>query len=449
KLWSGGNATCLAGIGQEIPGRYTSLVNVRPNQYPNIQKNIIEQLVKELLDGGVIQPSSSPYSSPMVLIRKKDRTWRMCIDYRELNKHTIKNMYPIPVIEELLDELHGSCMYLKIDLRSGYHQIRMDPLEVEYLGHLISRNGVDQLTLRKLRQCKPLTKLLKKDAFLWCEEAQRSFEELKSAIINAPVLALSNFKEEFVIETDASGIGVGGYVDAKGIPNCLYKHFLVSEKYSPFSIMQRIPHDFCLFLDPSVFLGLSQAPKSFFVALLMQSGRIESSGRVYVIRGRHNRTRVICAEEVVLDDGENELMMLESDELTCYQEAAAEGTWYQTIQKELESIEKNNTWTLTELPPGHTSIGLKWVFKLKKDSDGQVVKHKVRLVAKGYIQRQDIDFEEVFASIVRLNTVRVILALTANRSCEVHHMDVKSAFLNGELEKEIYISQPEGFEVQG
>ncbi|KAL9274065.1 Retrovirus-related Pol polyprotein from transposon TNT 1-94-like protein, partial [Drosera capensis] len=119
------------------------------------------------------------------------------------------------------------------------------------------------------------------------------------------------------------------------------------------------------------------------------------------------------------------------------------------MQKELESIEKNNTWTLTELPPGHKSIGLKWVFKLKKDSDGRVIKHKARLVAKGYVQRQGIDFEEVFAPVAKLDTVRVILALAANRSWEVHHMDVKSAFLNGELEEEVYVTQREGFEVQG
>ncbi|KAL9266755.1 Copia protein-like protein, partial [Drosera capensis] len=154
-------------------------------------------------------------------------------------------------------------------------------------------------------------------------------------------------------------------------------------------------------------------------------------------------------EEVYLDDGEDELMMLESDEPTCYREAATESAWYQAMQKELESIEKNNTWTLTELPPGHKSIGLKWVFKLKKDSDGRVIKHKARLVAKGYVQRQGIDFEKVFAPVAKLDTVRVILALAANRSWEVHHMDVKSAFLNGELEEEVYVTQPEGFEVQG
>ena len=84
---------------------------------------------------------------------------------------------------------------------------------------------------------------------------------------------------------------------------------------------------------------------------------------------------------------------------------------------------------------------------MKKDSNGKVVKHKARLVAKGYVQRQDIDFEEVFAPIERLDTVRVIIALVANQSWEVHHLDVKPMFLNGELEEEVYVTQLEGFKV--
>ena len=153
-------------------------------------------------------------------------------------------------------------------------------------------------------------------------------------------------------------------------------------------------------------------------------------------------------EEVVGgDEQENEVMMVVSEEPTCYQEAVTEGRWYEAMKNELKSIEKNNTWSLTELPLGYKPIGLKWVFKLKKDPNGEVVKHKARLVAKGYVQRQGIDFEEVFAPVARLNTIRVILALAANQSWEVHHLDVKSAFLNGELEEEVYVTQPEGFEV--
>lgn len=88
---------------------------------------------------------------------------------------------------------------------------------------------------------------------------------------------------------------------------------------------------------------------------------------------------------------------------------------------------------------------MKWVFKLKRDTDGKIVKHKARLVAKGYVQKQGIDFDEVFAPVTRLETVRLLLALAAKNGWEVHHLDVKSAFLNGDLQETVYVSQPEGF----
>jgi len=83
---------------------------------------------------------------------------------------------------------------------------------------------------------------------------------------------------------------------------------------------------------------------------------------------------------------------------------------------------------------------------LKRNAEGEVVKHKARLVAKGYVQKKGIDFKEVFAPVARLDTVRLILTLAANRGWQVHHLDVKTAFLNGDLEEEVYVSQPEGFE---
>lgn len=107
-----------------------SPVNIRPYRYPLKHKDIIEQLVQEMQDKGIIQVSFSPFASPVVLVGKKDGTWRLCVDYRELNKSTVKDKFPIPIIEELLDELSGSRIYSKIDLRSGYHQVRMYPDDV-------------------------------------------------------------------------------------------------------------------------------------------------------------------------------------------------------------------------------------------------------------------------------------------------------------------------------
>ncbi|KAK8945216.1 hypothetical protein KSP39_PZI007881 [Platanthera zijinensis] len=119
------------------------------------------------------------------------------------------------------------------------------------------------------------------------------------------------------------------------------------------------------------------------------------------------------------------------------------------MEEELNSIRDNNTWEITTLPNGQKSIGLKWVFKTKRDPEGNIVKHKARLVAKGYVQRHGVDFDEVFAPVARLETVRLLIALAAEEGWDIHHMDVKSAFLNGDLVEEVYVSQPPGFVIVG
>jgi len=105
-------------------------VNQRPYRYAIHQKNEIDKMVEDLLSSGTVQNSSSPYASPVVLVKKKDGTWRLCVHYRELNGMTVKDRFHIPLIEDLMDELGGAEVFSKIDLRAGYHQVRMSPEDI-------------------------------------------------------------------------------------------------------------------------------------------------------------------------------------------------------------------------------------------------------------------------------------------------------------------------------
>lgn len=143
------------------------------------------------------------------------------------------------------------------------------------------------------------------------------------------------------------------------------------------------------------------------------------------------------------------LCLIGEEEPSNFEEAKLDPAWTRAMEEEISAIQKNKTWELVDLPKGFEPVGLKWVFKLKKDAQGDIIKRKARLVAKGYVQRPGVDFDEVFAPVTRLETVRLLIAVAAYEGWEIHQMDVKSAFLNGELQEEVYVTQPPGFETAG
>ncbi|GJX33296.1 gypsy/ty3 retroelement polyprotein [Tanacetum coccineum] len=237
----------------QIPLKYRDVnVNIRPYMYLPAQKDVIETMVKELLDSGVIRPSHSPFSSLIVMVKKKDgaqvfpkldlRLWYHQIRIKE---------------EDVLDEicvqaiLEKVCIVMRMNtLFSKKSKCVFGTSRVEYLGHVITGEGVETdpskiqamkewpvpINIKQLRGfigligyyrrfikgyaiiSQPLTALLKRNAFQWSSQTQTAFEKLKQAMINSPVLALLNFNKGFVIETDASGVGIGAVLQQQGHP---------------------------------------------------------------------------------------------------------------------------------------------------------------------------------------------------------------------------------------
>jgi Reverse transcriptase (RNA-dependent DNA polymerase) len=138
---------------------------------------------------------------------------------------------------------------------------------------------------------------------------------------------------------------------------------------------------------------------------------------------------------------------IDDDPITFSQAITGENSkfWYDAMIDEMESMASNNVWDLVELPSDAREIGCKWVFKTKRDSLGNIERYKARLVAKGFTQKEGINYTETFSPVSKKDSFRIIMALVAHFDLELHQMDVKTAFLNGELEEEVYMRQPEGF----
>ena len=127
-------------------------------------------------------------------------------------------------------------------------------------------------------------------------------------------------------------------------------------------------------------------------------------------------------------------------------EALENPDWGQAVDDEIRVLKKNGTWKLLDLPKGKQPVGCKWIFTVKYKSDGRVERYKTRLVAKGFTQAYGIDYQETFAHGAKLHTMRVLLSLAVNLDWTLQQLDVKNAFLNGDLENEVYMKIPLLFE---
>ena len=158
----------------------------------------------------------------------------------------------------------------------------------------------------------------------------------------------------------------------------------------------------------------------------------------------------VYSDDAITSDGDLvHFALIAEAEPVGYEEAMKEEKWKKAMIEKLSAIERTKTWELTDLPHNKKSIDLKWVFKLKLNPNGSIDKRKARLVVRGFLQKKGLDYTEVFAPVARIEIIRAVVALANGRKWPMFQMDVKSAFLNGPLEEEVYVSQPPGFENKG
>ena len=135
-------------------------------------------------------------------------------------------------------------------------------------------------------------------------------------------------------------------------------------------------------------------------------------------------------------------------EPTSYKEVVQKKEWVEAMTEEYQSIMKNDVWDIVPKPEGKSVVSSKWIYKIKHTADGSIEKYKAIFVARAFFQKEGIDYEEKFAPVVRYTSIRAMMALASMMKWDLNQMDVKTTFLNGVIEEEVYIEQPQGFVVE-
>jgi hypothetical protein len=211
-----------------------------------------------------------------------------------------------------------------------------------------------------------------------------------------------------------------------------------------------LEEEYLLQEDSGSKIELEEVPDPQTVALSSDDISVPESVQVHTDEPRRSGRIPKLPERYVghIDEGESKVEYNEDDDPKSYQEAIEgpeAGKWREAMNSEIQSMYTNQVWNLEDLPEGIVPIGCKWIFKRKIGADGRIDTYKARLVAKGYRQRQGIDYDETFSPVAMIKSIRVLLAIAAHLDYEIWQMDVKTAFLNGNLEEEVYMIQPEGF----
>ena len=157
----------------------------------------------------------------------------------------------------------------------------------------------------------------------------------------------------------------------------------------------------------------------------------------------------VTENEAFGEDDEVNMVQINSSDPSTFTDAQMCINWREAMDAEVDSIEKNHTWELSDLPYGAKCIGVKWIYKTKLNELGEVSKYKARLVAKGYALEHEVDYTEVYAPVARMDTIRTIVSTAAQKGWDIFQLDVKSAFLHGVLAEDVYVQQPEGYEIDG